>query len=254
MGACVQTPGVIICFFLPLLSIDGTNQYVTGKELPPTNGGIYTAGLQCCTILIGVFDMTSGLPLAGIVSQPFYEKRANDWLGRCVWGVSHFRVHVTGEFRHCGYVKPLCHSWGTVLEGEPPTLDNNNDIIVISGSESNELISQIQSAGYQVLPVKGAGYKQLCVIDRRAVAFIRDGSTYKWDTCAPHAILRARGGEMMAFGVVWQSQKLSNESVVKYARPDNETLSGGQVWKNSTGVFAYLHSSTAQRLLQLTSQ
>jgi len=193
--------------------------------------------------------MTSGLPLAGVISQPFYEKQAYGWLGRCVWGVSHFHVHATGEFRHCGYVKPSRHSWGTVLEGESPTGDNNN-IIVISGSESNALVTQIQSAGYQVLQVKGAGYKQLCVIDRRAAAFIRDGSTYKWDTCGPHAILRAKGGEMMAFGVVWQSHQLSNESIVKYARPDNETLSGGQVWKNSTGVFAYLHSNTVHRLLQ----
>lgn len=231
--------------------LDGTNEYIAGKEVPPTHHGIHVTGLQCCTILIGVFNLLTGLPLAGVVAQPFYHKQDNCWFGRCVWGVSHFRVRITGELQDCGHYG-YRHSWGKSIQGDG--MENENNVIVISSSESSEFIQRLQDGGYDVIQVKGAGYKQLCVIDNKAVAFIRDGcSTYKWDTCGPHAILRSRGGDMLAFGHAMQLQKLSNEVVVKYTTPDNDMLTGGQLWRNSTGVLAYLHSNSARRLLQVLS-
>ena len=220
--------------------------------MEPTHHGIHVTGLQCCTILIGVFNLLTGLPLAGVVTQPFYDKQDDSWLGRCVWGVSHFRVHITGELQYCGHHGHR-HSWGKVIQGESTTTSSN--VIVISSSESLEFAQRLRDGGYDVLEVKGAGYKQLCVIDKKAVAFIRDGcSTYKWDTCGPHAVLRSRGGDMLAFGRARELQKLSNEVIVRYTSPDNELLSGAQLWRNSTGVLAYLHGDSALRLLQLLSQ
>ena len=232
--------------------LDGTNEYIAGKEVEATHHGIHVTGLQCCTILIGVFNMLTGLPLAGVVTQPFYNKQADCWFGRCVWGVSHFRVHITGELQHCGY-HGYRHSWGKVIQGD--SMETSNNVVVISASESTEFVQRLKDGGYDVLQVKGAGYKQLCVIDKKAVAFIRDGcSTYKWDTCGPHAVLRSRGGDMMAFGRARQLQKLSSDVVLRYTSPDNELLTGAQVWRNSTGVLAYLHSNSAEKLLQLLSQ
>lgn len=35
---------------------------------------IPAAGLECVTILIGLYDKGTGKPLGGIINQPFYEK------------------------------------------------------------------------------------------------------------------------------------------------------------------------------------
>lgn len=40
----------------------------------------------------------------------------------------------------------------------------------------------------------GSGYKLMCVVEGWADAYLLSkASSYKWDTCAPHAILRALG-------------------------------------------------------------
>ena len=39
------------------------------------------------TILIGVFDRTTGVPLVGVVGQPFWKLSSKgEWTGRIVWG------------------------------------------------------------------------------------------------------------------------------------------------------------------------
>ena len=52
----------------------------------------------------------------------------------------------------------------------------------------------------------GAGYKLLCLCDDLAHAYLlTKPTTYRWDTCAPHAILKAKGGN------VYNWQKLSEK-------------------------------------------
>jgi len=51
---------------------DSTAEYISGEELKLPVGDIYQSGLQCVTILIGVFDRISGQPILGVVNQPFH--------------------------------------------------------------------------------------------------------------------------------------------------------------------------------------
>ena len=67
--------------------IDGTNEYVGGIPTQPVNG-IHEGGLQVAVVLIGVYDLVTGLPVMGVVNQPFCTRdNTGNWKGRVVWGV-----------------------------------------------------------------------------------------------------------------------------------------------------------------------
>lgn len=50
--------------------IDSTYQYIKGSADIKSNQGIFPCGLQCVTILIGVYDIQTGVPLMGVINQP----------------------------------------------------------------------------------------------------------------------------------------------------------------------------------------
>jgi inositol polyphosphate 1-phosphatase len=57
-------------------------------------------------------------------------------------------------------------------------------------NEVDEVHTQLSSLGYDVINAGGAGYKILCVILGLADLYVTPKpSTYKWDSCAGHAIL-----------------------------------------------------------------
>ncbi|XP_036175453.1 inositol polyphosphate 1-phosphatase isoform X3 [Myotis myotis] len=51
--------------------IDSTHQYIQGSADVEPSHGIFPRGLPCVTILIGVYDLRTGLPLMGVINQPF---------------------------------------------------------------------------------------------------------------------------------------------------------------------------------------
>ena len=57
------------------LFTDGTNNYIKGKDEIDAqklkNDDIVAKGLPVVTVLIGVFSKQTGIPLAGVVNQPF---------------------------------------------------------------------------------------------------------------------------------------------------------------------------------------
>ena len=56
-------------------AVDATSQYVKGYEgTKASQYDIYGFGLQCVTVLIGVYNIVNGLPVMGIIYQPFHEK------------------------------------------------------------------------------------------------------------------------------------------------------------------------------------
>ena len=67
---------------------DGTNEYVGGVSTEPVNG-IHNRGLQVVVVLIGVHDTLTGVPVMGVVNQPFCstDERGN-WNGHVVWGMT----------------------------------------------------------------------------------------------------------------------------------------------------------------------
>ena len=74
--------------FLFFLSLDGTNEYVKGSPTE-TIDGIHQNGLQVSVVLIGVHDTSSGVPVMGVVNQPFHSTDVHgNWKGRVVWGVA----------------------------------------------------------------------------------------------------------------------------------------------------------------------
>eukprot|EP00047_Mylnosiga_fluctuans_P018652 m.73532 g.73532 ORF g.73532 m.73532 type:complete len:186 (-) comp7728_c0_seq4:88-645(-) len=129
--------------------------------------------------LMGVYDTRTGLPVIGVINQPFHALAGTTWTGRCFWGVSHGEVN----------------AYGPPIGQHPP---RSVPVVMHSKRERSDIIASLQA--FQSFGVPGAGYKQLCVIDGLADAFILSAaSTYKWDTCAGHAILRAQGRPLCAY-------------------------------------------------------
>lgn len=61
----LRIKAVFIC------TTDSTAQYINGYESVQSEGGVYKEGLQCVVVLIGAYYLKSGLPVAGVMNQPF---------------------------------------------------------------------------------------------------------------------------------------------------------------------------------------
>ncbi|XP_018376720.1 PREDICTED: inositol polyphosphate 1-phosphatase-like isoform X1 [Trachymyrmex cornetzi] len=51
--------------------IDSTADYINAKETVDEQTGLYLSGLRCVTVLIGVYKKSTGVPVLGVVNQPF---------------------------------------------------------------------------------------------------------------------------------------------------------------------------------------
>lgn len=187
-----------------------------GKNDPVSAEGVQQSGLGCVTVLIGTFMLLSGEPAVGVVNQPFWRERGGGWEGRTVWGAV------------CG---------GKMVSNVTP-VSCPTGRVAISVTESRSVVDAMEQAGWKVLIAAGAGYKLLCVMDGLVDCSVAtQGSTFKWDTCGPHVVLKALGGEI----VPW-----SGESRVLYHCPDDPSVTGGLRWRNSRGIIAYRDPGVAQ--------
>ncbi|XP_077979191.1 inositol polyphosphate 1-phosphatase-like [Glandiceps talaboti] len=209
--------------------IDSTAEYIKGISDAKPDGGIYSVGLQCATVLIGAYDRQSGKSVIGVVNQPFQhlDPATSKWSGRYIWGVA------------CNGVRANSYS-----ECQSETQAKaNNFLAVLSPSEKEHIkstISSINQSKYQY--GSGAGYKALCVCDKLADVYVLSrGSTFKWDCCAPHAILNSMGGGMLDLQKalkVAEGEDIGTAEIL-YDKPDNSVWEPGQQWSNSGGVIAY---------------
>eukprot|EP00123_Amoebidium_parasiticum_P014354 comp22459_c0_seq2/m.33781 comp22459_c0_seq2/g.33781 ORF comp22459_c0_seq2/g.33781 comp22459_c0_seq2/m.33781 type:complete len:363 (-) comp22459_c0_seq2:126-1214(-) len=198
--------------------IDGTNEYIKGGEGDPTDG-IYDGGLPVCEVVIGAFDRTTGHPVMGVVNSPFVliPSVESHW----VWGVA--------------TANQKAHSPGLEHLKNPKT-------IVMSGSESDAIKDGCRGAGFGLRLPAGAGYKLLCVASGVAGAYLLSkGSTFKWDTCAPHAILLAIGGDLVG----------PDGASVRYHQPDDPHAPKSEIWANSRGILATRDPTVAAKLLEI---
>ncbi|CAK9828824.1 Inositol polyphosphate 1-phosphatase [Anthophora retusa] len=199
--------------------IDSTADYINGEEKVDDATGVHLSGLQCVTVLIGVYLKSTGIPIMGVINQPFYTYVDSRWRGNCYWG---FLENNDGK---CSIVK------------EP----NNRRIIVLSRVEDDNVKFKLSNAGFTLVEAAGAGYKILNVALGNADAYILSkGSTYKWDTCGPQAILRSLGGGIIEFQSFVDNPD-SNYTDVKY-------LSTSTNFSNSNGLVAYRNCETLQIL------
>ncbi|CAL8338452.1 unnamed protein product [Lota lota] len=204
--------------------IDATSQYIEGREMVLEEGHLSPSGLHCALVLIGVYLRSTGEPIMGVINQPFnYKDPSGRWKGKHFWGVS------CGSVSACSVSLPESTAEGTGLR------------VVLSSSEKPTVKKALASlcGPDNVTYASGAGYKILCVILGLADVYVlSEGSTFKWDSCAPHALLRALGG-----GIVDYTESLGSpeprEAQLTYHQPHTQSK-GADCWANQGGLVAYL--------------
>ncbi|NWU87264.1 INPP phosphatase, partial [Onychorhynchus coronatus] len=219
---------------LQLHPADSTNEYIGGREDVPPVDGIAPAGLCSALVLIGAFDRLSGCPVLGVINEPFFRRdpQTRRWQGRYHWGVAH------GDTRLCSLSPPDPHPMPRV---------------VLSRAEGAAVRGALGPlCGGRLHFAAGAGYKMLCVILGLADAYVlSEGTTFAWDTCAPHAILRALGGGLVALEGALQARRegrTGDPPELVYNCPA-EGAGGAERWANRGGFVAYLHPQHLEAVL-----
>lgn len=225
--------------------LDNTGAYIAGRNGTLNEYGIFNDSLQCVTVIIGVFDRSTGEPIVGVINQPFFDCRgATCWAGKCIWGVA--------------YEDCFCNSLKTGLAQGPTTTGlsslasaQDNMLLVLSQSELPSVVKLLSDRGFTIQYAGGAGYKLLCVIEGTACAYlVSTSSTFKWDTCGPHAILRSMGGNLLCLKNVVKKLP-SHYHLIQYNRPDMGGLTAGQMWRNEGGVFAFANRQTLETVVDV---
>lgn len=85
----------------------------------------------------------------------------------------------------------------------------NTKLAVVSSSEDEKYIKALRDLGYTVVYSAGAGYKIMKVICGDADLFLLSkNTTFKWDTCGPHAILNAIDGGLFKIEDIIESNNI----------------------------------------------
>jgi len=144
-----------------------------------------------------------------------------------------------------------------------PLLDAAADLsltscsVVVSTSENAEIVHRL-SRNFTIEYAAGAGYKILCTVDQLVASYVLSRSnTFKWDTCAPHAILLAKGGGIVdlhqaveATGRGRSTDEVATECQLCYNRAnDGFTAEAVECWSNNGGVIAYRNINVLANIL-----
>ena len=113
----------------------------------------------------------------------------------------------------------------------------------MSSSEDSSLLDKINASDeWRTIKVSGCGYKLLSVITGLADAYVLSkDSSFKWDTCGPHAILLAMGGNLKPF-----VRGGGGGEVLYHSRGEGE---GSKCWANKDGIIAYVSKDVVSSLL-----
>ncbi|XP_064824261.1 inositol polyphosphate 1-phosphatase-like [Oncorhynchus masou masou] len=218
--------------------IDATSQYIEGREEVVVEGCLCPSGLQCALVLIGVYLRATGEPVIGVINQPFNHKDPTGWKGKHFWGVS------CGSVKACSVLRPK------ERPAECPGLS-----VVLSSSEKQAVKEALAPlcGPDRLMYASGAGYKILCVILGLADIYVlSEGSTFKWDSCGPHALLLALGGgmldlkECLRFGHCEGGHHDQGE--LTYHQSHSESP-GADRWANQGGLVAYLDCQMLHRVI-----
>ncbi|XP_059184336.1 inositol polyphosphate 1-phosphatase [Centropristis striata] len=216
--------------------IDATSQYIEGKEEVLEEGHLSPSGLHCALVLIGVYLRSTGEPVMGVINQPFNYKdpAGGRWRGKHFWGVS------CGDINVCSVSRPKDGPVGKLSA-------------VLSSSEKQVVKEALTSLcePNKLIYASGAGYKILCVIQGLADVYVlSEGSTFKWDSCAPHALLRALGGGMVDLTKCLQSSSGApdHQTELTYHQPRTE-CQGADRWANHGGLVAYRDCSQLRSIM-----
>ncbi|XP_054033391.1 inositol polyphosphate 1-phosphatase [Dryobates pubescens] len=214
--------------------IDSTNEYIAGREDVTPLDGIAPGGLRSALVLIGAYDRRTGSPVLGVINEPFFQRdpQSRRWQGRYHWGVAYGATRLSS------------------LSVPPP---RPTPCVVLSRAEGAAVRGALEPlCGGRLRFAAGAGYKLLCVILGLADAYVlSEGTTFAWDACAPHAILRALGGGVVALAEALRARREGDAgppAELVYNRPV-EGAGGAERWANRGGFVAYLHPQHLEAVL-----
>ncbi|TSW21779.1 Inositol polyphosphate 1-phosphatase [Bagarius yarrelli] len=223
--------------------IDGTSQYIQGKEREISDDEFCPSGLPCALVLIGVYLRATGEPVMGVINQPFMRKDSTGKRqGRYLWGVSYEQINIC-SFAPC----------------QPPNGKSSDSLsVVLSSSEKQEVKDALSPlCDGRLSYAAGAGYKILCVIQGLVDMYVlSEGSTYKWDSCAPHAILRALGGGICDLRQCLSSVRNGNKDTRAELTYNNPLAGcqGAEQWANQGGLVAYLDSTVLAKVVEALAE
>ncbi|KAF7659639.1 hypothetical protein LDENG_00295110 [Lucifuga dentata] len=219
--------------------IDATSQYIEGHEEVLEEGHLFPSGLHCALVLIGAYRRSTGEPVMGVINQPFNYKdpAGGGWKGKHFWGVS------------CGGV-----SISSVSLPKDGSEQSEELSVVLSSSEKQVVKEALTSlcGPEKLMYASGAGYKILCVIQGLADIYIlSEGSTFKWDSCAPHALLQALGGGIVDLNMCFQSSCETDihQAELTYHQPNAE-CKGADRWANRGGLVAYRDTTQLRSIIR----
>ncbi|XP_006210042.1 inositol polyphosphate 1-phosphatase [Vicugna pacos] len=239
--------------------IDSTYQYIKGSADIKSNQGVFPSGLQCVTILIGVYDIQTGVPLMGVINQPFVSQDLGTlrWKGQCYWGLSYMGTNIHS------LQSPVSAS--NSREARSPVTANPSSgaesphpfSAVISTSEKEPIKAALaRVCGERIFRAAGAGYKSLCVVLGLVDIYIfSEDTTFKWDSCAAHAILRAMGGGMVDLKECLERHPQAGLDLPQLVyHVGNEGAAGVDQWANKGGLIAYRSRKQLEAFLSLLIQ
>ncbi|XP_073504040.1 inositol polyphosphate 1-phosphatase isoform X2 [Phyllobates terribilis] len=224
--------------------IDSTYQYIKGLDDVQPEKGIYPKGLQCVTVLIGVFLMDTGHSVMGVINQPFAirDPITLRWKGQWYWGLSYMGNNICSLQFNTSTGKPD----NKVSHGTQQRTDPGKDsyATVTSSAEAKNVLRALSTVcGENLYVAAGAGYKCLCVIQDFVDFYVfSEDTTFKWDSCAAHAILKSLGGGMLNLS---EYIKSTNQNEKLAARPhllynsEVQGEKGADKWANKGGLVAY---------------
>lgn len=222
--------------------IDSTYQYIKGSADIKPNQGIFPSGLQCVTILIGVYDTRTGVPLMGVINQPFVSQDLNTlrWKGQCYWGLSYLGTNIHSLLPP---VSTRSNSETQSHVTQKPSSGGSHPFSAVVSTSEKEAIKGALSrvCGERVFRAAGAGYKSLCVVLGLVDIYIfSEDTTFKWDSCAAHAILRAMGGGMVDLKECLERKPDAGLDLPQLVyHVGNEGAAGVDQWANKGGLIAY---------------
>lgn len=181
------------------------------------------------------------------------------WHGRFFWGIS-VGPHQVNSLSPTQGSAPLSRQGS---QHPPPTPDPKAGSpsrlsVVLSTREMKRVKALFQDCCKGgVYYASGAGYKALCVILGLVDVYVfTEDSTYRWDSCAPHALLRSLGGGMADLKECLRHRRAGPKDCpddrpeLIYHTPLAEA-SGTERWANRDGLVAYRSKVDLEAVLQL---
>uniref|UniRef100_A0A8D0C851 Inositol polyphosphate 1-phosphatase n=1 Tax=Salvator merianae TaxID=96440 RepID=A0A8D0C851_SALMN len=214
--------------------IDSTNQYIRGKGNVMPVDGIYPSGLHSALVLIGVYNRHSGEPVLGIINEPFFQEELPGprWRSKFHWGI--------------------CYEGTKLSSLRRPRLRASPQVVLSSNEKAELQKALVPLYGEHLCFASGAGYKMLCVALGLADAYVlSEGSTFKWDSCGPHAILRALGGGIADLSEALRAFRAGRRKglpELTYNKPVEGAV-GAERWANPGGLVAYIYQEHLEAVM-----